>query len=282
MDLTQNVVKRVRDGVAAWTYDPVPPDNVNGLLRLLCRWRSQAIADAYRTRRDGEIWGDIFQGMDYLDIATEGALAPRLLGTYEAELHPYIRYFAAQGLDCVIDVGCAEGYYAVGLARFMPDVKVYAYDIDEKAREACARLAAMNGVSDRVVIGGEFKPEDFQAFAGRRVLVLVDTEGAEVDILQPELAPALAGMNVIVETHDIYRKDARETLQQRFAETHEMTLVLQQLKSIELPPWMKTLPHLDQLLATWEWRVAPTPWLVMRPKAQAQASAPPADSPVPS
>ncbi|MDE2487909.1 MAG: hypothetical protein KGO51_10970, partial [Alphaproteobacteria bacterium] len=113
----------------------------------------------------------------------------------------------------------------------------------------------MNGVSDRVVIGGEFKPEDFQAFAGRRVLVLVDIEGAEVDILQPELAPALAAMNLIVETHDIYRKDARETLQQRFAETHEMTLVLQQLKSIELAPWMKTLPHLDQLLATWEWRV---------------------------
>ncbi|MDE2486901.1 MAG: hypothetical protein KGO51_05825, partial [Alphaproteobacteria bacterium] len=74
----------------------------------------------------------------------------------------------------------------------------------------------------------------------------------------------------------------RETLQQRFAETHEMTLVLQQLKSIELAPWMKTLPHLDQLLATWEWRVAPTPSLVMRPKGQAQASAPPANSPVPS
>lgn len=37
MDLTQNVVKRVRDGVAAWTYDPVPPDNVNGHLGVARR-----------------------------------------------------------------------------------------------------------------------------------------------------------------------------------------------------------------------------------------------------
>ena len=45
--------------------------------------------------------------------ATEGALIPRLLGTYECELHPHLAALSAEGLDCVIDVGCAEGYYAV-------------------------------------------------------------------------------------------------------------------------------------------------------------------------
>jgi hypothetical protein len=270
--ITHTVVRMVREGVGQWKDNEVPPDTVNLLLRLLCRWRSQGIAAAYRKRVGTTIWGGLFQGMDYLEGATEGALAPRLLGTYEAELHPYIRYFARQGLDCVIDVGCAEGYYAVGLARLIPEITVYAHDTEEKARAACAQLAAMNGVSDRVIIGGEFKPEDFEAFAGRRVLVLVDTEGAEVDILQPELSPALAGMNIIVETHDLYRANARATIQERFAPTHDIDLVLQQLKTIELPPWMKTLPHLDQLLATWEWRAQPTPWLVMRPKAQTPAA----------
>jgi hypothetical protein len=27
-----------------------------------------------------------------------------------------------------------------------------------------------------------------------------------------------------------------------------------------------SLAHLDQLLATWEWRSGPTPWLVMKAK----------------
>jgi hypothetical protein len=36
---------------------------------------------------------------------------------------------------------------------------------------------------------------------------------------------------------------------------------------LEYPWWLKDLSHLDQLLAVWEWRAGPTPWLVMTPKA---------------
>ena len=69
-----------------------------------------------------------FAGMRYVDTATEGALVPRLLGTYESELHPYLKRFAAEGCEDVIDVGCAEGYYAVGLARLMPGALVHGGD----------------------------------------------------------------------------------------------------------------------------------------------------------
>jgi hypothetical protein len=149
----------------------------------------------------------------------------------------------------------------------MPGAVVHAHDIDEAARLACAELAARNGVADRVIVGGEFKPDGFEAFAGRRVLVMVDAEGAEIDILQPALSPALAHMNVIVETHDVYRPGALALMTERFAATHDIVRVDQQLKVFTLPPWLQALPHLDQLLATWEWRASPTPWLVMRPKA---------------
>jgi hypothetical protein len=155
----------------------------------------------------------------------------------------------------------------VGLARMMPGVEVHAFDIDEKARRSCAELARKNDVSDRVVVGGEFRPDGFEAFAGRRVLVLVDTEGAEVDILQPALSPALARMNIIVETHNLYRPQAMETMIERFSPTHDIVRVDQQPKTFEMPPFLHGMTHLDQLLAVWEWRQQPTPWLVMRPKA---------------
>jgi hypothetical protein len=29
---------------------------------------------------------------------------------------------------------------------------------------------------------------------------------------------------------------------------------------------MQGLGHLDQLLAIWEWRMAPTPWLMLEPR----------------
>ena len=267
MSVTRDVARRTREMVAAWAPEP-GPDPLYILLRLLGRWRSIMLANTFVSRQGVRIWSGPFEGMEYVKEATEGALIPRLLGTYESELHPHLAAFAAEGLDAVIDIGCAEGYYAVGLARMMPGVPVYAYDIAEVARRYCTDLASKNGVLGQVRIGGEFKPEDFQNFAGQRVLVMVDTEGAEVDILRPELAPALARMNLIVETHDVYRQDALATITARFSATHDITRVDEGPKVFKAPPWLAELPPLDKLLAVWEWRQRPTPWLVMRPKAQ--------------
>lgn len=265
-EYTIRAARLVRQVVDTWQGDPSPGD-LNELLRLLGRWRSRMLVNTFIARQGLRIHGGLFAGMEYVDRTAEGALMPRLLGTYESELHPHLARFIAEGLDGVIDVGCAEGYYAVGLARLLPGAIVYAHDISEQARRDCAILAARNGVQDRVVIRGEFKPTDFEAFAGRRVLVIVDAEGAELDVLRPELSPTLAGMNLIVETHDVYRPGALAEVTRRFQSTHDIVRVDTGAKVFDMPGWLAELGHLDQLLAVWEWRIAPTPWLVMTPKA---------------
>ena len=73
-------------------------------------------------------------------------------------------------------------------------------------------------------------------------------------------------MNIIVETHDVYRPGALATLMARFSATHEIQRVDQDFKDYDAPDWVRDLNHLDQLLTVWEWRQRPTPWLVMRPK----------------
>jgi len=264
-ELTMHVAQVLKARTQALP-DPPEMEDLNKVLRLLGIWRARVLANTFIAHHGARILGGPFAGMEYVSEATEGSLIARLLGAYESELHPHLRALAEAGLDCVVDVGCAEGYYAVGLARMMPQVTVHAFDIDDKARAACADLANRNGVADRVVVGGEFAPDGFQAFAGRRVLVMVDAEGAEVDILQPQMSPALAGMNVIVETHDLYRRGALATMIERFSPTHDIVRVDQQPKTFDMPPWLQGLPHLDQLLAVWEWRARPTPWLVMTPK----------------
>jgi hypothetical protein len=266
--LRRAVGRRLKEAAASWTDAP-SMNQLNDILRLMCKWRAQALAETYFAHHGQTIYDGPFKGMTYLDRASEGALIARLLGAYESELHPHIAAFAGAGLDCVIDVGCAEGYYAVGLARRMPGVTVYAHDIEERARTGCAELAAKNGVAERVVIGGEFQPEDFQRFAGRRVLVMVDTEGAELAILQPDRGPALKDMRIIVETHDGFTPGALATLVTRFEATHDIVRVDAGPKVFDPPSWLKQLGHLDQLLAVWEWRTFPTPWLVMTPKSAA-------------
>ena len=175
------------------------------------------------------------------------------------------RWAVRSGYEVVLNVGCAEGYYAVGLARRMPAVRVHAFDLDPRAREACAGLAEKAGVADRVDVRGEFRPDDVAACASRRVLLLCDIEGAEKELLDPSAAPALRGVDLIVECHD----GAAKVLMDRFAPSHDVTAVVDDgLRRLEdAPAWFRQLAHLDQLLATWEWRGEATPWLVMTARA---------------
>jgi hypothetical protein len=200
------------------------------------------------------------------------AFLPRLLGVYERELHPDLIAFAAEGLDNVVDIGCAEGYYAVGLARLMPGVIVHAYDIDEVARRRCGKLAQANGVADRVRVRAEFRGEAFEEFRGSKTLVFIDAEGFEDDILRPDLYPALAELNLIVETHPMYREGVTERLIERFASTHDVKRINPSIEKADLPAQLTERNHLDMLLSCWEWRAGPTPWLVMRPKAPISAA----------
>jgi hypothetical protein len=239
---------------------------LDSLLQALARWRSRTLANAVVARDGTVVQSGPFAGMDYVPTAAEGCLLPRLLGSYESELHPAIEGFAAAGLDAIIDIGCAEGYYAVGMARLSPTTEIHAHDIDTVAQAACAALAAKNGVADRVTVGGIFNGEDFAAFAGRKVLVLMDAEGAEDDLLKPADWPALKGMNLIVETHNVQRPGVTARLIERFADSHDIEVIDHTPRIMGRPDWYRRLGHLDQLIAVWEWRARPTPWLVMRPK----------------
>lgn len=245
---------------------------LSAALRTLAKWRSQLIANTLVQREGARVLDGPFAGMAYGQGATEGSLAARLLGSYESELHPAISELSRSGLEVVLDIGCAEGFYAVGLARLMPGAAVFAHDVDPVAREACAALAEANGVADRVVVGGRFAGSDFARFAGRRVLVFMDAEGAEDDLLDPDAYPWLKGMSVIVETHEGERRGVTARLLERFTPSHAIERIVQGPKTTPLPPWFAELGHLDQLLATWEWRASPTPWLVMRPHEPGRAA----------
>ncbi|MDZ7906445.1 MAG: class I SAM-dependent methyltransferase [Cypionkella sp.] len=90
----------------------------------------------------------------YMASAAEGSSPARLLGVYEATLHPVIEDICTCDYAQIIDVGCAEGYYAVGLARRLPAARVFARDSNPIAREKCAQLAALNGVAGQWTLAG--------------------------------------------------------------------------------------------------------------------------------
>jgi hypothetical protein len=247
----------------------IPNDaNLNETLRLLAKWRSVLIQDALIDNQGTTVMQGPLKGMSFLKHSAEGCHIAKILGTYEQPLQPYINKATVGTYDQIVNIGCAEGYYAVGMAQKMQNTHVTAFDLNPKAQEVCLKLASQNGVSDRVTVGALFQPTDFEKFLSQKVLVICDIEGGERDLLNPEFSPALKNMDLIVESHECLLPGITQALIARFAKSHNITLVQDngQRYLNDAPQWFNNLAHLDQLLATWEWRSGPTPWLVMYAK----------------
>lgn len=257
------LTRAVDDGLARLQAQPPSHGRLEQQLRHLAKWRSILLANTLLARIGPTIPAGPFQGMSYTVEASEGCRAPRLLGAYEASLHPVIETVITRAYSQVLDIGCAEGYYAVGLARRMPGTTVHACDSDPKARQLCAALAAANGVADRLKIGPEVSHADFALCATAPTFILCDIEGAERALLDPSRAPALAKADILVEVHEGMQPGLLATLTDRFGPSHRVTRIDRALRPDLLPDWAETLSDLDRLILLWEWRSTPTPWLWM-------------------
>ena len=208
-----------------------------------------------------------FEGMRYLQASVRSVLSPKLVGSYEAELHPFIERVTSERYDIVVDIGCAEGYYAVGLLFRMKTARCIAFDTESQARTLCRELAELNGVSDRIQMCGCCDAEALSAVLSGRVFILADCEGAELDLLDPVTIPRLRDCDVLVELHDFIRPGLTPALQTRFAATHEIQIIEQQVRDSAQYPQLSILTRLDRNMAVQEFRPVRMQWAMLTAKA---------------
>jgi len=197
-------------------------------LRFHRTWATLGVYEALdRLSEDLIVKHGPFRGMLYPDRKAIGSsYAPKILGCYERELHPIIERITNTQYSTVIDVGCAEGYYAVGLALKIPDAKVYAFDTDPQARAQCDKMAAINGVGDRLVIGAMFTATELSVFDfGKKGLILCDSEGYEKQLFTCNAVANLHGHDALIELHDHVDPEISALICQRFEKTHDIMRV---------------------------------------------------------
>ncbi len=164
-----------------------------------------------------------FQGMKYGDTEARcSALYPKLLGTYENELAGVVVDALVKRPPVVVDIGAADGYYAVGFAFRNPETRVIAFEQNPRAQVELRKLAELNGVIARIDVRGHCGPEDIAQLGADGGLVIVDCEGFEDVILSEENIRHLAGWDFIIETHDGFSPEVTKRLEERFAATHEI------------------------------------------------------------
>lgn len=230
-----------------------------------------------RKVREGTDWqveSGPFRGLKYVRRAIGSALYPKLLGTYERELHGVMEEILRLKPKDAIVIGAGEGYYAVGMPFAGHCERVTAYEADANSRPHLERLAELNGVADRIVLHGPCDVDGLNAAlanAPMPVLVLCDVEGYEDVLLDPVKVPGLKHAHVLVETHDFAKAGLTNGLKARFAPSHEIVEIFEQKRSPDENPhrdlYTKLMPHYYQMLVVGEGRPPGNNWLWMKPLA---------------
>lgn len=209
-----------------------------------------------------------FAGMEYPReslLVRHGAV--KLLGCYEAELHPFVREIignASQFQGCA-DIGCAEGYYAVGLARAM-EKRVIAFDTEPREIAFCEEMARLNKVEKWVETRSWCDSAYLQTLAGARWFVLSDCEGFELQLFDEKTIPALAKCDLIIELHTKADANIETILSQRFQASHRVEVARAGKRAPNFEE-LKTLAEADRSKAVDEMRDNGNSWLLLRAKA---------------
>lgn len=213
-----------------------------------------------------------FKGMKYLSRSSNSAYIPKILGIYEKEIYSVLLDFLNKS-DLFINIGCAEGYYAVGSALRYPHLNIITYDIDKESRQFLSKLKTKNDVQN-INIKKKFSDTEFsfiQNSSYQNFTYLIDIEGEELNIFS-KYYNHFNNSYFIIELHDKSSKKIESYLKKFFSQTHSTYSIPIKNKlisdlPIKVPLLLKIFKKRSikkHLLS--EWREYKQSFLVCKPK----------------
>ena len=213
-----------------------------------------------------------FKGLKYPPHMIGNALYSKYLGIYEKEIHVFLTRLKEIDFNKIVDVGAAEGYYVIGAALLFPKAKVVAFEAGIDGQHSIQRMSKLNHVESRVDINGFCHISDLNNVlesSEGETLVIMDVEGAEIQLLDPIQVPALSKAFILVETHDFCSPSCASTIYERFSSSHRIQSVSSCSRtSADLP-----FPCSSSFLSKWllhvgsDQRCAVQDWLLLIPKS---------------
>jgi len=168
-----------------------------------------------------------FKDMAYPNFISNGSsLYPKLLGSYELEIQDIVSDLIFKKFTKIIDIGSAEGYYAIGFALKSNESKIIAFDSNNEALENCKKMAKINKVLDKC----EFKPFCSKSFLLNEnldnSLIISDCEGYEKELfLDKAIVYKLKNTTLLIETHDHVDINLSNNLKKFYNISHKITSI---------------------------------------------------------
>ena len=220
-------------------------------LRLMHSGQNQTMAGPFK----GLIWPK-----DYLPEP------PMLIGCYEEELFPVIEEIIRLNPSRIVNIGAAEGYYATGLAKKLPHCQITTFEASQSFQRIAQEITELNNVSERIILKGFCHLQDLKDELTEPALLLVDCEGGEFELLNPELVPILRDCHILVEIHDFINPNISKEIMFRFAQSHDLTSIISKGRNTAFHSAVRRWDSFSQLMSVSEFRQGPMEWFWLKPK----------------
>ena len=138
--------------------------------------------------------------------------APKLLGLYEEQIQNLIVDIQKKkNLKTLINIGCGDGYHALGLVKNKFFDKSICYEISLEARNILETNIKKNNLYDKFIIRKEANideiKKDLQKLKSEETLFLIDIEGTEFTLFKDEDLNFLKKSYLVIEDHNFFIKD---------------------------------------------------------------------------
>lgn len=193
------------------------------------------------------------------------------LGVYEEHILKKMCLFADMGATRLINVGAADGYFAVGMAYSNIYSNVVAFEIEAEGQKRTLETAKANNCADKILIYGEADIDSIakEITTEETSTVLIDIEGAEYDLLSEKMLKLLSDSYIICELHPWLAEDGpsrQQSLLDRASQIFNVELIKREHYNPNVFPEFDDLSDEQRLVALGEDRQKNMQWLVCTPK----------------
>tara|TARA_R110002074_G_scaffold386404_1_gene568087 strand:- start:4705 stop:5529 length:825 start_codon:yes stop_codon:yes gene_type:complete len=194
-----------------------------------------------------------------------------LLGIYEKEVIEFLATFG-DGRRTFIDIGAADGYYAIGCVKSGLFKKSICFEISEIGQKIIKRNAALNLIEEKIEVHGE---ADFAVLQKIPIevrdacVLLIDIEGAEFDFITADLLRKFVNAFIVIEVHDNFVADGSERYKKLYdlcSEHFNCTEVRTGARDLSQYKELEFFPDHDRWLICSESRRRLGKWLFLEPK----------------
>ncbi len=206
--------------------------------------------------------------MHFSDYDLSGTPAPKILGTYEKEIQEELSRWTERKFNRLINVGGAEGFYAVGIMKTLDVDEAIVYEKLEEGRNMIHAISENNRVSQYINIFSCCEESDLYEICDESLcdLVFMDVEGAEVELLSSRVIAKLRNSAVVVEAHDFCVNNCTNLVRDRLHRTHATKILTSRERVAKDFPLSFPLPKAIKFAMMDERRPEVMNWIIANPR----------------